>query len=108
MKTINFTEFRKQYKNSDDFETVQINPYFNLEGWSSKTIYISDRVSEVTEITYRRVHVGLIIPKSSTVKDSLQPHYQALVNILRVDAPVISVFTPDGRKITQLSKPNNS
>lgn len=105
MQTMTVGTFKKEIGKKGNLQQVLINAYFNLEAWSGKPVYISDKISEITTLTYRRKPVGIIVPDKGSVSASLLAQYEELKRWIRVDAPVISVFNMKGEKIAQLSEP---
>lgn len=104
MATMNLGVFNKQIANKGFCLKVQVDHYFTLESWSSKTVYLSDQVSEMVTITYRRQPIAVVFPYNKNVRDSLQPYYTELQHLVRALAPVISVFDEKGKKIAQLEE----
>lgn len=104
METMTFTVFKKEVQAKGNLQQVLINPYFNLESWFAKSVFISNQVSEITTITYRRKPIAIVIPDKGNVRDSLQPYFSELQRLVRVVAPIISVFDTNGKKIAQLEE----
>jgi len=104
METMNFGTFQKTIKKNGSLQEVQINPYFNLEGHSSKSVYLSNQVEGIVAVTYRRKQIAIILPERATVRESLQPYFAELQRVIRVSCPVISVFDLRGNKIVQLGE----
>lgn len=103
MKTINYTQYKKDFKN-EKVTTVKICPYFEFEEWSAGTIHITDAIDEITTVNYRRKPSFTLIPDMGDIVDTLMPHYKLLSKLIRVDAPAISVFDTDGNKLAQLNR----
>lgn len=101
---ISFTELKKKKLDNTEFIPIQINPYFNLESWSAQTVHITKQVTDLTYVTYHRQTRMVLIPDKGNVTASLHPYYNELKKLLRVDAPVISVFSGK-RKIAELTEP---
>lgn len=105
IQSINYTTFKKEIKDKKPMFTVFINPYFNLENHSAKTVHIVEGLDEITEVTYRgaKNRVALLVPYNEAgIKETLLPYYDVLQRFVRVQTPVISVFNTKGEKIAQL------
>lgn len=106
IKSINYTTFKREIKDKKQIYTVLINPYFNLENHSAKTVHIVEGLDEITEVTYRgaKNKVALLVPYNEVgIKETLLPYYGVLQRLVRIQTPVISVFNTKGEKITQLN-----
>jgi predicted HAD superfamily phosphohydrolase len=104
METMNLTTFNKDIEKKGTCLKVQVDHYFTLESWSSKLVFLSDQVKDFTSITYRRKQIAVVVPYNGNVRDSLQPYFTELQHLVRVLAPVISVFDEKGKKIAQLDE----
>lgn len=104
MKTITFKEFKNSIKGKEGFQELQINPYFNNEGFSAKVICISDQVEEMVSVKNRSKDVALVFPDNGSIKASLEPYFTQLQTYIRVLCPVMSVFDMNGKKLAQLNE----
>lgn len=102
MKSVNTATFKKEIAKKGYCEEVQVDHYFTLESWSAKTVILSDQVTEMTSVTYRRKQIALVFPYKGNTEDSLQLYYKELQHLVRALAPVISVFDMKGKKIAVL------
>lgn len=104
MKKINYGTFEKDFLKQGKTTSYLVAPYFNFETHSAKSIYVSNDVEEVTEVTYRGKKIGLLIPTSGSLKEALSTQFEALQNHVRVMCPVLSIFDESHQKILQLSQ----
>lgn len=108
IKSINYTEFKKTIKDKIPATPVLVNPYFNLENYYAKTVYIVKGITEPMFVTYRgaKNRITLLVPyiDGKTIKETLEPHFEALQRIINVACPVMSIFTTKGEKIAEISE----
>ncbi|PLS18950.1 hypothetical protein CVD28_00690 [Bacillus sp. M6-12] len=102
MNQMTMTEFKKEIMKKGKCEEYQLAPYFTLESWSAKMIILSNKVTEPTEVTYRKKVMAVVFPMQKTVKASLTPYFETLQQHIRVMCPVMTVFDLKGNQVVQL------
>lgn len=103
MEIIKIADFRKKVLNKGLFKQVAIYPYFNNENKRyERVVVFSDKVSEPTELKFRKKTIALVLPYNDNAQQGIVAYGETVKRYVGVDAPVFSIYNLEGQKLCQV------